>query len=303
MSTSLATARDVFSRAREHNITDLAAAIAFRTAVALVPLAVVVATAAALTTTLLDVRDPAERLVESLDEGLPDGMAATLSREAARLFASPSGLSLALGLLAALWAGALAMNTTVKALNVIHETEHQRDGARKWAVVLALTAVSGLLFVVAFVGFFALDVFGAAIASTAGLGEGNAWILTGLRYPAAFLAVVAGAAMLYSVAPARPRDARWVTVGGITFALAWLAGTFGFLFYLQRLGGYDAAYGTLGVFVLLLAWLYITSLAFLVGGEIDAAFARRRGEARANLKPDEAPSADYPVARGLSRHR
>jgi membrane protein len=41
-------------------------------------------------------------------------------------------------------------------------------------------------------------------------------------------------------------------------------------YYLSRVGGYNVIYGSVGAPVALLMWLYLSSLAVLLGAEIDA---------------------------------
>ncbi|WP_204332913.1 YhjD/YihY/BrkB family envelope integrity protein, partial [Klebsiella pneumoniae] len=69
------------------------------------------------------------------------------------------------------------------------------------------------------------------IIQSVGLSE-NAWWLALLRWPALFIVVLFGLAMLYRYGPSRdaPRW-RWVTPGGILAAFLWLAGSLLFSWY------------------------------------------------------------------------
>ena len=44
----------------------------------------------------------------------------------------------------------------------------------------------------------------------------------------------------------------------------------GFAWYAQNFGNYDASYGSIGAFIVLMLWLYIAGLAILFGSEINA---------------------------------
>jgi len=50
----------------------------------------------------------------------------------------------------------------------------------------------------------------------------------------------------------------------------WLSASTGFRVYLHFFNTYATTYGSLGAMMILLVWLYVTGLAFLVGGEINA---------------------------------
>src|SRR5260370_21432310 len=62
----------------------------------------------------------------------------------------------------------------------------------------------------------------------------------------------------------------WITPGSLFGVLLWLAVSFGFRAYLHFFNSYSKTYGSLGAVMILLMWLYITGLAFLIGGEINA---------------------------------
>lgn len=58
---------------------------------------------------------------------------------------------------------------------------------------------------------------------------------------------------------------------GIVFSIiAWVTSSIAFSFYVENFGDYSVIYGTLGAFVILLLWLYLTGLIFLAGSEINA---------------------------------
>lgn len=74
---------------------------------------------------------------------------------------------------------------------------------------------------------------------------------------------------------------------GIVFSIiAWVISSIAFSFYVENFGDYSVIYGTLGAFVILLLWLYLTGLIFLVGSEINALWWLRASlrERRKELK-------------------
>jgi membrane protein len=60
-------------------------------------------------------------------------------------------------------------------------------------------------------------------------------------------------------------------------AISWLAASIGFRLYLHWINDYTLLFGSLGALVILLVWLYVTGLAFLIGGEINANIERATG--------------------------
>jgi membrane protein len=93
---------------------------------------------------------------------------------------------------------------------------------------------------------------------------------TAIRWLIAGLTSIAVIALIYHNAV--PRTQPWHSVlPGATLATAlWFAATAVFGWYLQRYADYSILYGSLGVGIALLVWMYMTSLAVLVGAEFNA---------------------------------
>ena len=64
--------------------------------------------------------------------------------------------------------------------------------------------------------------------------------------------------------------ARRVWPGAVAAMVAWLAISSAFAFYVQRLSSYATFYGSTATVAVLLVWLWLTSLAILVGAELNA---------------------------------
>ena len=63
--------------------------------------------------------------------------------------------------------------------------------------------------------------------------------------------------------------------GGLVGALIWLLAAVGLTIYVGGLGNYAKTYGELGGVVVLILWLYLSALAILIGGELNAELERQ----------------------------
>jgi membrane protein len=140
------------------------------------------------------------------------------------------------------------------------------------AIACSLVVLAGIPMSIATI----LVVFGSQIEGRAMLHTGHRlgpFILlmwTGIRWLLAILTSVAVIALIYHNAV--PRTQRWHTVlPGASLATGmWFGATLFFGWYLKHFGDYNLIYGSLGVGIALLIWMYLVSLMVLVGAEFNA---------------------------------
>ncbi len=94
------------------------------------------------------------------------------------------------------------------------------------------------------------------------------WGLT--RWTIAILTSIAVIQLIYHNAVPRTQPWHSVLPGAILATAMWLGATALFGWYLQRYADYSIIYGTLGVAIALLVWMYLISLVVLIGAEFNA---------------------------------
>jgi membrane protein len=172
-----------------------------------------------------------------------------------------------LGLGIALWSANAGMKAIFDALNIIYDETETRGFIR-------LNLIS-LLFTLGSIGAVLLAI-GAVVAlplleSALGRPPGDQPIIDVLRWPVMFVLMLAGLAVLYRYGPSRrPAKWRWISVGSIAAASAWLAVSSLLSWYLGNFANYDATYGALGAVVGLMMWLWLSAIVVLVGAEMNS---------------------------------
>jgi membrane protein len=219
---------------------------------------------------LLPVPDLMSQLLEYADHMLPGDAASLLRKTLAEVVSGASGGLLSIGMVAALWVASSGMLSIMDALNVAYRVTARRGWWKSRLIALGLTVGFSLFTLTALL----LLVFGGRIgeALTRRVGPGPvptlAWTL--LQWPVAIGLALTGLALVYSLAPAAGRRWHWVTPGS-TFALvAWLTMSSALRLYVTEFVNYNATYGSIGSVILLMLWLYASSVALLVGAEIDS---------------------------------
>jgi len=74
---------------------------------------------------------------------------------------------------------------------------------------------------------------------------------------------------LYYLVPARRRDFRYISPGSILATTLFIVTSLAFSAYVNNFGQYNKLYGTIGTIIVILIWLYLNSVALLVGFELN----------------------------------
>ena len=93
---------------------------------------------------------------------------------------------------------------------------------------------------------------------------------TAIRWTIAILTSIAVIQLIYHNAVPRTQPWHSVLPGAILATMMWLGATALFGWYIQRSANYSVIYGSLGVGIALLSWMYLISLVILIGAEFNA---------------------------------
>lgn len=175
------------------------------------------------------------------------------------------GLVFSLGI--ALFSASGGVAGLMSGINLAYDETETRGWLR--FRLLALLFTLGLaLFVIVSVGVITLL---PIVLEFIGWAETARDAINVLRWPVLALATMAGLGILYRYAPNRtPAKWQWVTPGALLATLIWTLASVAFSVYAENFGGYNKTYGTLGGAVVLGLWMYISSLAILLGAELNA---------------------------------
>jgi membrane protein len=203
------------------------------------------------------------------------------------LFEEGSGGVLTLASLFALIGLSRAFSVVVGALNLAYGSSEERPWLKRRLVGLMLSLATMAMVMVTMILVVVGPLLGKGpeLADLLGLGEAWAFAWSVLRWPVAFLMLVAWATTLFRLAPSKPLP-RWRDglPGGLLTAVLWLVVSLGLNLYLQLAAGANPVFGVLGGGLILLIWLYLLSLALLLGGEANPIIAAYREGKRSPQK-------------------
>lgn len=191
------------------------------------------------------------------------------------------------GIAVALWSASAGMAAMQVGLDVAYDVEQDRTFVKMRLVAFELLVATAALGGVA----TALIVFGQplgdALRDNLPLGGAFVVVWTIARWALALVALMSLFATFYYLAPNRdsPHWA-WVSPGGVLATAIWLGASLAFSFYVSSFGSYAETYGSLAGVVVLLLWLYLSALAVMIGGELNAELERQSA-----LKAGEVPAS------------
>jgi membrane protein len=97
-----------------------------------------------------------------------------------------------------------------------------------------------------------------------------------VRWGVALALLATAVWLLLRFAPAHPGPHHWISFGSTLCVLAWVGTSLVFGFYVTNVADYGSIFGSLATVFVLLTYLYVSTVAFLVGAQVDALV--RQGE-------------------------
>jgi membrane protein len=213
--------------------------------------------------------------IQSLSGILPPSIVTLTGDELRQLISKSSGslsLGAVLGFAIALFSSMRGMTGMMEALTIAYGQQERRGYIRFYATALLLTVLivaSGLVALMLVAGL-------PALLSGTGVRSPARWISLVVEWPllTVFVAGVVSAIYRYGPAGSKPQW-RWASLGIITATFLWLIGSILFSVYVYNFSSYDTMYGSLGLPLVLLTWVWLSVFVVLFGAEINGEVERR----------------------------
>jgi membrane protein len=166
------------------------------------------------------------------------------------------------GAVIAVWGMSGAMRAVMDVLDRVYECRNERTfWARMRASVVLAIAVGVLL------------LSATAVMQVAPLlvphGVGGA-VVRVLRWPLDVALLLGVIGVLLQFGPSSRPPLEWVTFGSLVAVAAWVVTSLGFTWYLTSVADYGSVYGNLATVIVVMEFLYLSSIAFLTGVQLDA---------------------------------
>ncbi|MCA1825514.1 MAG: YihY/virulence factor BrkB family protein [Gemmatimonadales bacterium] len=260
-----------------NKLTDAAAALTFYGILALFPFVLFIVAAAS----LIIRPEQVQALGDALARDTPPALAPILLARLGELTSRPRVGVLTFSALAAVWSSTTGVTSLVTALNSAYGVSERRPRWKVYTMAFAVMLGATLLALLA--------ALLAVVVPIAARQLGASWqpLVGWLRLPVATFLMMIVWATIYYVLPNVTQTVRLIMPGSVAGVIGWLAATLVFSFYVSQFGNFGITYGALGGIVILLVWMWLSSLALMLGAEVNAVLRR---------PPDDGHPREYPTA-------
>ncbi len=219
--------------------------------------------------------------LDTLSGFAPGGAVDILRQELTRLThqgKAALGIGFVVSLAIALWSANSGVSAIFDALNAVHEEKEKRGFVKYYTTTLIFTAGAVVLVLLSVAVLVALPLVLNYLPN-----PGVTAMLTKVvRWPALLVVVALALAVVYRYGPCRARPQwRWITWGSAFAAIAWLAISALFSWYVASFGSYNKTYGSLGAIIGFMTWMWVSILVVLIGAKLDAELELRTAPDRA----------------------
>jgi len=210
-------------------------------------------------------------LLETIRTALPDNVNAMINETITDIISRQHGGLLSLGFILAIY---FASNGILGVITAFNSTTHIIESRSLWqqyAISIALTIILTLIVILS-ISLIMLGTSGMGFLMSAHIIEENVllFILKILKWIIVFFMLFFVVSFLYYLGPAKKRQFRFISAGSTLATLLFIATTIGFKYYVDNFASYNAVYGSIGTIIVILMWLYLNSIALIVGFELNA---------------------------------
>jgi membrane protein len=213
---------DLWRRTREHDVTGLAAELAYRFLFAIFPFGLFLIASAAFFANVLGLGDPTGTIINGLGDNLPASLADAVRPELEHVLTQQRFALVSSGAVLALFAALTGTMTVIKAMNRAYGVRDDRPFLRRYGLGLALTVAGSIGILVAFVTIVGGAFLTEKAAETLGLGSATYGVISILRWPAVFGLLVLAAVIVYRFGPNLQPTWGEAFRGAVVFASGWL---------------------------------------------------------------------------------
>jgi membrane protein len=260
-------AKSIISRFREDDVPSLGAQLTYYLILSIFPFLIF------LVTLIGFLSLSGDSLTQQLIRVVPSDTGKSIQAIVAEVTIHRSGALLSFGMLATLWSASNGVNAIIKGLNKAYDEEETRPFWKVRGIAVLATIVLAIVLIIAMVLLVFGEVIGQYVFRFLNVPTGFPALWNFLQWAVPVIAMFGVFLLLYRMTPDRKLTWREVVPGSAFTTLGWIASSLLFSIYVNHFGHFSKTYGSLAGIMVMLIWLYWSSIILLLGGEINATAA------------------------------
>lgn len=193
-----------------------------------------------------------------------------------------------------LWTASSGVKAIIKAINLAYDYAENRHFLKLRGLSVLFTIALLLMITLVMISLILGPVLGRMLFERFGYGDSFTSLWNYLRYIIPLIYMILIFALLYKFSPNIGKNLRIpireVLPGAVFTTIAWVSLSLLLSYYVSNFGKYAITYGSLGGVIVLLIWMYYSSIVIVLGGEINATLEDMR---KNGLKVNPDKSAFY----------
>lgn len=260
--------KDLLKRMKEDSVTAMGAQLAYYLILSIFPFIIFFLNLLSYTPIARD------DVLQNLIVILPSDTQRLITELLSETINKSSDTLLSLGAITGIWAASRGIMSLIKSLNKAYGLEEKRSYIELRGVAILFTLALLVLLLIVLSTLVFGEIIGNMIFDYIGLTEKFIIIWQYLRIIISVGFMILTFTLLYKFSPSIRNNNKikfkHTLPGAIFTSIGWIIISGLFSFYVNNFGNYGKTYGSLGGIIVLLVWLYISSIIVITGGEINA---------------------------------
>ena len=169
-----------------------------------------------------------------------------------------------------IWTASTGFRAVIKGINKAYDEKESRSIIRVY--IISIISTLSLVFLIIVTAFFLIfgQLIGIYLAEKLRMGSLFYLLWNIMRYIIIFTSLVITFGLMYKFIPSRKLKWKEVMPGSIFTTVGWIVTSIIFSYYVNNFANYSRVYGSIGAVIVLMVWLYLTSIIIILGGELNA---------------------------------
>ena len=256
--------RQLISRVQEDEITALAAQSTYYLVLSFFPFLIFVITLISYTPLVQD------EVLYQIRPFLPEEAFQLVLENVNHIMGTRRGTLMSTGMLVTLFLASNGVAAMLRGINKAYQSTEKRPFWKVRGMAVLFTLILAVVILMSLMLLVFGHLIGTFVFQQLGVSELFRQVWEWARILSSLAGLILVFTIFYKVSPQEKVTLRDSLPGAVFSTIGWLVLSYGFAFYVNHFGNYNVTYGSIGAVIVLLTWLYLSSIVILLGGEINA---------------------------------